>query len=320
VRHEVVALLEELLPVQLAAGGFRAVAHILRELRVIAARAPGLDEELHRAVLSFEERLSEPEILEQLFRVLEDPAGHPMDDDVAEVLRELKPKALPLILAHLGRTLDPAIRRALEPSIDGLARSQPQLLVEVLNQGPVEALPPAIGAVARLNLIQLIPQLTALLKHEHPEVRLATVRALGEIGTPTAVGALSQALDDDERNVRQAALAILVNRGGSGALEKQLEAMLFDGDDRGWERSERRAFFEAYGQFAGEKAIPKLEGLLQPRGVFRRKVPPEVRACVLFALGKIRTFEARLIVDRHTADKEAVVRSAASSLLRDWVP
>lgn len=320
VRREIVGLLETLLPVQLAAGGFKAVAHILRELRVIAARAHGLDEELHRAVLSFEDRLSEPEILEQFFRVIENPEARPADEDVAEVLRELKPKALPPILAHLGQSLDTNIRRVLEPSIDGLARGQPQLLVDVIEQGPEEALPPAIGAVARLNLTQLVPQLSGLLKHARPDVRSAAVRALGELGTPTAVGALSQALDDEERSVRQAALAILVSRGGSGALQKQLEAMLFDGEERDWDRTERRAFFEAYGQFTGAPGIPRLESLLEPRGLFRRKVSPEVRACALFALGKIRTFDARLIVDRHSADKEPVVRSAANSLLRDWMP
>jgi hypothetical protein len=34
---------------------------------------------------------------------------------------------------------------------------------------------------------------------------------------------------------------------------------------------------------------------------------------------KIRTFEARLVVDQFTADKEAIVRSAANAVLRDWL-
>jgi HEAT repeat protein len=45
----------------------------------------------------------------------------------------------------------------------------------------------------------------------------------------------------------------------------------------------------------------------------------EVRACAIFALAKVRSFEARMLVDRFTADKEPVVRSAANTVLRDWL-
>ncbi len=100
----------------------------------------------------------------------------------------------------------------------------------------------------------------------------------------------------------------------------RLEAMLFDGEEHEWERSERRNLFEAYGQLAGAAGVPRLAELLEPRGMFRRKESPEVRACALFALGKVRSFEARLLADRFTADKEPVVRSAANSVLRDWGP
>ncbi len=48
------------------------------------------------------------------------------EEDIGEVLRELKPAALPLVLAHLGRTIDPAVRRALEPSVEALVAAQPQ--------------------------------------------------------------------------------------------------------------------------------------------------------------------------------------------------
>jgi HEAT repeat protein len=77
--------------------------------------------------------------------------------------------------------------------------------------------------------------------------------------------------------------------------------------------------FEAYGQFAGEAALPRLRELLEPRGIFRRKTPPDTRACAIFALAKVRTFDARMLVDRFTADKEPSVRSAANAVLRDWL-
>jgi HEAT repeat protein len=318
IRREVIALLEEILPAQLAVGGFRAVARILRELRLISARAPGLDEELHRAVLSFEERLSTPEILEQLFRVLTDHAARSTDEDVGEVLRELKPAALPVVLSHLGRVIDSGARRVLETSVDAIARNQPETLAALIRSGPDDVLVPAIALGARLRLAQLVPVIVEHLGSGDELVRLAAVRALGELGTPTAIAALEGALNDPGRAIRQAVLASLLARGGSGGLQQRLETMLFDGPDLGWERSERRAIFEAYGTIAGPAGIARLKELLEPRGVFRRRVSADVRASALLALARVHNPEAREVVERFTADKEPVVRSAANAALRDW--
>ncbi|MGH7582993.1 MAG: HEAT repeat domain-containing protein [Gemmatimonadales bacterium] len=320
IRHEVIALLDDILPVQLSTGGLRAVARILRELRVISARAAGLDEALHQAVLSFEDRLSHPDILDQLFRLLTDSAVRPSEEDVGEVLRELKPSALPAILAHIGRIADSNMRRVLEGSVESIARSQPGALAALLERGPADTVVPAISLAARLGLGQLVPVVITHLRTGDEPARLAAVRALAEFGTASAIDALEEALDDPERAVRQAALHALMERGGSGGLLPRLESLLFDGRETDWERSERRALYEAYGSLAGAAAVPKLQGMLEPRGVFRRKAPPEIRACALYALGKVRNFEARMVVDRFRTDKEAVVRTAANTLLRDWQP
>ena len=320
IRREVLELFESILPAQLASGGFRAVAHVVRELRLIASRADELDAGLQEGILSFEERLSQPDILEQLFRVLDDPVTRPPEEDIGEVLRELKPSALPLVLTHLGRTIDPAVRRALEPGVEALVRAEPRILAALLESGPAETVEPAIAIAVRLGLSQLVPSIVGRLESGPTPIRLAAVRALGVFGTPTSISAIETVLTDPDRTVRQTAVAVLMERGGSRGLLPQLESMLFDGKEHGWERSERRAMFEAYGQLAGAGGIPKLAELLEPRGLFRRKESPEVRACALFALGKIRTFDARLLADKFTADKEPVVRSAANSILRDWGP
>jgi HEAT repeats len=320
IRHEVVGLLEDILPAQLAAGGFRIVARIIRELRVISARAHGLDEDLHRAVLSFEERLSQPEILDQLFGVFENSSLRPSDDDVGEVLRELKPTALPTVLTRLGGTLDSTLRRALEGSVAELARGNPQGLATVLTEGPPEALVPAIRVTGRLGLTQLVPAIVGHLRNGTDAVRLAAVQALGEFGTPSAVDALEEAVTDEERMVRQEALGVLLKRGGSGGLLPRLEELLFSGGSQDWERTERRTLFEAYATVAGPDALSRFRELLEPRGLLRRREPAEVRACAIYGLARVRTFDARLLVDRYTTDKDAVVRSAANAVLRDWIP
>jgi len=266
VREEVVGLLEEILPAQLATGGFRVAARILRELRIIASRAPDLDPALRDAVLSFEERLSTPDILLQLFRVLEESATHAPEEDVGEVLRELRPQALPVVLAQLARITSPSARRTLESSVEAIARTRPEALAALIDGGPGEALAPAIALAARLGLTSVVPAIVKHLGSPDVALRLIVVRALADLGTPTAITAIEGALSDAERSVRQAALNALMARGGSGGLLGHLERLLFGSDDAQRERSERRALFEAYGTVAGPAAIPRLRELFEPRG------------------------------------------------------
>ncbi len=315
VQQEVISLLEELLPSQLATGGFRAVAHLLRELRVIARRGNGLDETV---LLSFEERLSTPEILEQLVRALEESRHRPRDEDVSEVLQELKPAALPTLLIHVGRLMDPEVRHLLEPSLERLARQQPHLLEAALTTGDPESHLTALSLTARLGLVQLAPAVAHHLTDPRPAVRIAASSTLATLGTPNAIAALEAVLDDPERTVRQTALELLLARGGSAGTLAKLDAQIFrpQGEQ---DRAERRMLFEGWGTLVGPEGVERMRTLLEPRGLFRRQAPADVRACALFALAKIRTLDARLLVDRYTRDQEPVVRSAANTVLRDWL-
>jgi HEAT repeat protein len=77
------------------------------------------------------------------------------------------------------------------------------------------------------------------------------------------------------------------------------------------------AFFEAYGTIAGASAIKALSGMLLPRGLLKFKESSETRACAAMALGKIRTAEAREILNKVADDKDLVVKNAVSRALRE---
>lgn len=86
------------------------------------------------------------------------------------------------------------------------------------------------------------------------------------------------------------------------------------------ERSERLQFFEAYADVAGTAALKPLTEILLPRGLFTRKANPDIRTCAAYAIGRIRTPEAREILQQAEKDKELTVRNAASRILRAWTP
>jgi HEAT repeat protein len=81
--------------------------------------------------------------------------------------------------------------------------------------------------------------------------------------------------------------------------------------------TEKMAFFEAYALIAGVAGLETLQDLLKPGGLLKRAASPETRACAAMALGKIRSPEARELLESAKADKDAVVRNAVSRALRE---
>jgi len=152
--------------------------------------------------------------------------------------------------------------------------------------------------------------------HKDPAVRLASVQALAQLGTPAALAFVEKALEDPDRAVRLAAVRAVGARGYKGA-QRRIEAMVLGKAVAEMDLTEKMAFFEAYGAIAGAAGIKPLSGLLLPRGLLRMKASPEIRACAAIALGRIRTPEAREVLQHAADDKELVVRNAVSRALRE---
>src|SRR5215213_1010404 len=79
--------------------------------------------------------------------------------------------------------------------------------------------------------------------------------------------------------------------------------------------TEKMAFFEAYGAIAGAAGLKAMSGLLLPRGLLRMKESSEIRACAAIAIGKIRTAEARQVLQQAADDKDLVVKNAGGRAL-----
>ena len=167
----------------------------------------------------------------------------------------------------------------------------------------------------RLRLEPAVPGLGEVLRRGGPDLRLAAVTALAAIASPGALAHLERALEDPERGVRLAGVRVLGERGYRNAL-RRVEAVVMGREVREMDLTEKMAFFEAYGAIAGPAGIAPMRELLEPRGVLRRKVPPQVRACAALALGRIGTPEARAVLEAAAGDKDLIVRNAVNNALR----
>jgi HEAT repeat protein len=317
VREEVLHVLETLFPNLLVRGEFRTVASILRELRGVGERLKLLDEAARARIAAFEGQLSQPETIAQLLQSLDEAAQLPGEEDLGEVLRELRAPALGAILEHLPRLVSSEVRAVIGAAAERLAQANTTALVSLLGTLGAEALPGAIRLAGRLNLLNAVPVLSELMRHQIPEVRLAAVEVLGQLGTPGALAALEAAIDDEDRAVRGAALASVVSRLYGGAV-RRLEAAVQGRGPVALERAEKRQVFEAYAMVAGPAAVNLLRDMVLPSGLFRRKTATDTRTCAVYALGKIRSPEVRALLELVAADKELPVRHAATSVLREW--
>jgi hypothetical protein len=316
-RNDVIGTLESYLPHLLNAGDFRAVAQILRETRLLIRRPELLTAEHRERLDAFTGRLSDGAVLQQLLQSVTEAQTPPSEEDLGEVFRELRPAGLETVLVWLPKLpARSAISTLLASAADRLAETGPQEVLRLLRLPQSEALPAVVSLTGRLKLQPAVPGLTETLGHVDSTIRAAAIVALDAIGTPAALQALEKGVDDSDRDVRINAISALGKRGYKGVLKK-VEPVIQGKASRDIDLTERMRFFEAYAMISGAAALETLAGLLSSGGMFKRKESPEVRACAALALGRLRSAEARELLQKHRDDKDLVVRNAVSRALRD---
>lgn len=316
IRAEILGILDNLMPNLLNAGEFRVVAMLLREMRVISERVKGLSPAEKARLDQFRGQLSEPAVLTQLLQAVDEAAEAPSADDLGELFRELRPGSLETILVWLPRLGNEMVRELLVQSSERLAAASPAEVQRLLRLPESEALLGTIDLCGRLELQGAVAGLAETLRHQDREVRLASLKALARIGSAGALQAMETALEDEDREVRILAVRSLGGRGYRNAL-KVIEACVVDGGLKEADLTERLAFFEAYADIAGASALEPLTRILIPGGMFRRKHSSESRACAALALSRLRSPEARQVLQQAAADKDLVVRNAVNRALRE---
>jgi len=315
VRDEVLGVLEQLFPNLLTSRDFRSAAAVLRESKLLKARAANLRLEQIQRLDGFVARLSEPAIVGQVLQSLDEGSGLGLDGDAADVLRELRATALEPLVSWLPNLSSAPLRNMLEDVVDKLAGNNIAEVQRLLRQPDSPALPGIVALCGRLQLHQAVVGFTDVISHSDPAVRLAAVQALSQLGTPGALTLLDRAIDDPDRSVRLAAVRGVGGRGYKGAL-RRIEAVVLGKSQKHIDLTEKMAFFEAYGAIAGAAGLKALSTILLQRGLLKMKEPPETRACAAMALGRIKTAEARDLLQRAAEDKELVVRNAVNRALR----
>jgi HEAT repeat protein len=141
------------------------------------------------------------------------------------------------------------------------------------------------------------------------------VNALAEVGTPGAMQHLDRGLEDEDREVRIAAVRALGAHAHRASVQK-IEAALNGKRVQSADLTEKMAFFEAFGALCGDTGVAMLDGLLNKKSLFGKREDPELRACAAMALGRVGTTAAIAALRNAGTDKDILVRNAVSKALR----
>ena len=318
-QSEILAVLRTLLPNFLSRGAIPAAARVLQELRALGGRAELFDPQRLQEAETIVDRLSSAQTMQELVHALEDGSIKSNPAELSALLRHLKPGALAPILRASELTEIRELQPVLREAVHGIAEKNPGAVAALLGDADPIVLAGAARLAGRLKATETGPTLAGLMTHANADVRLAAVEAVVELKASTAASALQALLGDPDRQVRITAAR------GLGRLRYRPAATRFRDvvtgkDIRNADLSEKIAFFESYGELAGDAELELMDKLLNGKGFLGRKEPAEIRACAALALGKVGTEQARRSLQAASGEEDPVVRSAVNRALRGEDP
>ncbi len=312
-RAETMGILRQMLPRFLAEGDFGDAAFIVGELRGIAEKRqdPEVGEEVEEVVAD----LSQPIVLQQLVRVLEDGSVDPNSEELATLLNALQPIAIETLISAVPLVTRAQARDQLLGTLDRLASMNPETMTRLVRADDPRVAAEAAKVAARLKMAGAAEAIAGLLGRGSPEARLAAIESLVALRTSVAGAPLIKALEDNSRDVRVAAARGLAElRYTPGA--DQLESLVVGKDLMKRDLTEQVAFFEAYALTAGQKGVELLNRMLNGRRILWMKYPSRMRACAARALGLVGTLEANQAIALAEKDKDPMVSSAVHATRR----
>lgn len=315
VREEIAGILDNLFLLFLSLAQFHTAAYLIREAAVTAGRAAEILEPHKQRLLQLADRLSEKDVLEQLFGALEETPLRSHLVDLQDLLGQLKPSALETVLSWIGRSRNSELRALLETAGSKLAAGNTAELVRLISSDDETVAFEAIRRAGAMKTSAAVSSLARTIERGSPEMRLAGVAALSDIGSPGALQVLERALEDEDPDIRIATVKVLGSRNHKAAL-RSVEARLRTRDLREGALAEKMAFFATYGMLCGDGGVSMLNDILNSRRLLGGREDGELRACAAMALGKIGTDAAMDALQRALADRDAVVRNAVSRAVR----
>jgi HEAT repeat protein len=314
-QSRIVGIMAELLPATLANAQFERAMALLEELIALGMKPGALAPATLRETRILFQVLAREETIFQMAELLEEAPERLNDSAVPRLLGYFPPAAIVPLLRAVERSERISTRQVLESCIQRIGEANRDQLVELLRDPDPAVVRVALQWIARIGIGSAVNEVVKFLRHPEASLRAAAVEALASLNAAAAGNAIVPLLQDEEREVRVAAARAL-GEFAFGPAREALEAALASRTLREADRTEKLAFFEAFGRLAGVEGVPALNRFLNSRSWIGRGESTEVRACAALALARIRHPSAREALLAAANDRDPVVRSAVARAMR----
>jgi len=152
-------------------------------------------------------------------------------------------------------------------------------------------------------------------KHGDIRVKKEVIRALGELGGPGVIVALRDSLDDPEVQVRIAALKALGNIGSEAAKRIILDR-INDKKFKDKEFDEKKDYFEIISKWKDKEVFDFLVQILKQKTFFGSTKNDENRACAAYSLGLLGNKDALNILNKYKNDGSKLIKEFAFTAIR----
>jgi hypothetical protein len=200
------------------------------------------------------------------------------------------------IAIALGRSVTPALRRAMEGSSPKRARIAARIAGEIRDE-------------------RTVPTLARLLGHGDAEVRGEAARALALIGDAAALATLKRGLESPHEEVSALCAYCLGVTGSVDAAQTLTETLR-------QARRERRiglasAVIRSLGRLGREESVPELRSILATRSFFRRAELRELKLQAVAALARLPGEQAREALEEVATGPDMSLAVAARRAVKD---
>jgi HEAT repeat protein len=309
-RAQIFTILDGLLPAFLARGEIGAATRVLEQMSRYE-RVEGVPDEERARFSSLLDRVSAPDALAELIDALELGSMKATPAELGTFLGFLRGGALGVLVRATYDTESRELQRVLGGAVESIARRNAGAVVELLGSSDPIVAASAARIVGANRIEGTAEALRELLYSGAVEVRRAAVEAIGALRPASIMGALVETLLDPDADVRIRAARVLGAAAYTPAASRFRE-ILESKEIRQSERTEKIAFFEAYGMIRDPRGVEVLDRYLNGKGFLGRREPSEIRASAALGLGRIGTNEAFALLRKAANDDDPIVRSAVA--------
>lgn len=243
-------------------------------------------------------------------------SGQDIDERIFDdLVKYLDKNAIIPFMKMLGELKSIHSRKIVIDALTWLGPKDLMLLSSGLNDTRWYVVRNIIYILRKIGDKRAVDFLLKTVKHGDIRVKKEVVRALGELGGAGVIVALREALDDTEEQVRVASLKALGNISSEAAKRIILDKIK-DKNFKDKEFDEKKDYFEVISKWKDKEVFDFLVEILKKKTFFGSAKNDENRACAAYSLGLLGNKDALSILRKYKNESSRLIKEFTFTAIR----